>query len=352
MVPKSVYQMMNRDFLIQRELLTTALEATDNYLGVEKQAIAAGQASNPMMHDFSYHMSRAHDALQALGVLSDHTDYMKGHVQTMMKLHGHKDTAIEGLPFTHVPQADYDSDVTESVQEVTITEEADKGLAAKSKQSGISLNTLRTVYKRGVAAWRTGHRPGTNPQQWGMARVNSYIMKGKTYHTADKDLREEDELDDEDIEKMVNELQWEDLVDLYDDDELVGGEEDQEDNEEGEEEDDKEEVNEALSAQARIKKRQVFARLKSRRNVARKLKLRRASDMNTLQKRAKLAARRMLYRRFLRGRDKSQLSASEKTRIEQQVARLKTLQGTLAQRFMPKIRTIEQKRLAKARSKK
>jgi hypothetical protein len=34
------------------------------------------------------------------------------------------------------------------------------------------------------------------PQQWGHARVNSYINKGKTYHTADKDLREEADIDE------------------------------------------------------------------------------------------------------------------------------------------------------------
>lgn len=71
-------------------------------------------------------------------------------------------------------------------------ESAGTGLAAKAKKSGVSLSTLRKVYRRGVAAWNSGHRPGTTPQQWGMARVNSYITKGKgTYHGADKDLREE-----------------------------------------------------------------------------------------------------------------------------------------------------------------
>ena len=70
-------------------------------------------------------------------------------------------------------------------------EESDSGLAAKAEKSGVSVGTLRKVYKRGVAAWNSGHRPGTTPQQWGMARVNSYITKGKgTYHGADKDLRE------------------------------------------------------------------------------------------------------------------------------------------------------------------
>lgn len=69
--------------------------------------------------------------------------------------------------------------------------EESAALAKKAKASGVSLSVLKKVYARGVAAWRTGHRPGTTPQQWGMARVNSYITKGKgTYHGADKDLRE------------------------------------------------------------------------------------------------------------------------------------------------------------------
>jgi len=78
-------------------------------------------------------------------------------------------------------------------EHVEICEAAEAGLAAKAKKSGISIGTLRKVYRRGVAAWNSGHRPGTTPQQWGMARVNSYITKGKgTYHGADKDLHERD----------------------------------------------------------------------------------------------------------------------------------------------------------------
>ena len=65
---------------------------------------------------------------------------------------------------------------------------ADKSLAAKAEKSGISLGILKQVFKRGVAAWRTGHRPGTTPTQWGHARVNSFITGGKTRTTGDKDL--------------------------------------------------------------------------------------------------------------------------------------------------------------------
>lgn len=47
---------------------------------------------------------------------------------------------------------------------------------------------LREVYNRGMAAWATGHRPGATQQQWGYARVYSFILGGKTRSTADADL--------------------------------------------------------------------------------------------------------------------------------------------------------------------
>ena len=88
-------------------------------------------------------------------------------------------------------------------EEVEICETAAAGLSAKAEKSGVSLSTLKKVYARGVAAWNSGHRPGTTPQQWGMARVNSYITKGKgTYHGADKDLREEEELDEKKLPEV------------------------------------------------------------------------------------------------------------------------------------------------------
>lgn len=84
-----------------------------------------------------------------------------------------------------------------TTSEETVNEDqAGSSLAAKAKKSGISVSTLRKVYRRGVAAWNSGHRPGTTPSQWGHARVNSYINKGKTYHTADKDLREDADIDE------------------------------------------------------------------------------------------------------------------------------------------------------------
>ena len=70
-----------------------------------------------------------------------------------------------------------------------LEEKASVSLAKKAEKSGISAGILKQVYNRGVAAWRTGHRPGTTPEQWGHARVNSFISKSKgTWGGADKDL--------------------------------------------------------------------------------------------------------------------------------------------------------------------
>jgi len=86
-----------------------------------------------------------------------------------------------------------DADILKLVDEIHESiqlEEAKQleGLKKKAEKSGISYGILKKVFDRGVAAWRTGHRPGTTPSQWGYARVNSFITGGKTRTTADKDL--------------------------------------------------------------------------------------------------------------------------------------------------------------------
>ena len=52
-----------------------------------------------------------------------------------------------------------------------------KGLENKAKKSGMPYSILKKVYDRGMAAWKGGHRPGTTPQQWAFARVNSFTTK-------------------------------------------------------------------------------------------------------------------------------------------------------------------------------
>jgi hypothetical protein len=63
-----------------------------------------------------------------------------------------------------------------------------KSLEEKSKATGVPLKYIKDSYNRGLAAWRTGHRPGATAQQWGYARVHSFLLCGKTYHSTDSDL--------------------------------------------------------------------------------------------------------------------------------------------------------------------
>jgi len=267
---------MINDLNIQHELLKTALESTDAYLGVEKQAVAAKKATPMMIHDFTYHMSRTHDALQSLGVLNQHQEYMTSHVDTMSKLFGDDDANLGDTPFAHSPAADYN------------------GIEESKKLS--------------------------HKQESVVTSFANFIAEKKEVFS------------ENDITEMVDSLTWEDIVDLYPEEDLI--------------EEETEQLDEKISAQSRLRRRQSFARGRTKRSTAKGIKLRRASTPDVLNKRAQLAARRAMYQRLLRGRDKASLSASEKDRVEQQVKSMKNIQASIAVRMVPKMRSIEQKRLA------
>jgi hypothetical protein len=68
----------------------------------------------------------------------------------------------------------------------------EKGLAKKAEETGVPIGIIRAVMRRGMAAWKSGHRPGAGQEQWGYARVNAFLTKGKgTWGKADKDLAKE-----------------------------------------------------------------------------------------------------------------------------------------------------------------
>jgi hypothetical protein len=90
---------------------------------------------------------------------------------------------------TAVSRLDDMSDYIDTqVEDVQLDEKID-GLVKKAEKSGMSYSILKKVYDRGMAAWKTGHRPGTTPQQWAFARVNSFTTKSAgTWGKADADL--------------------------------------------------------------------------------------------------------------------------------------------------------------------
>lgn len=69
----------------------------------------------------------------------------------------------------------------------SIKEDVSVALKNKAEKTGIPVSILRKVFNRGMAAWRTGHRPGVAQVQWAMGRVNSFLVGGPA-RKADKDL--------------------------------------------------------------------------------------------------------------------------------------------------------------------
>ncbi len=82
---------------------------------------------------------------------------------------------------------DNDSDTNEVLEEKKKRKKAKKlskrtreTLKKKAKKANMPLGALTSVYRKGLAAWLTGHRQGIAQHQWAMARVNSFIRGGKT----------------------------------------------------------------------------------------------------------------------------------------------------------------------------
>lgn len=86
-----------------------------------------------------------------------------------------------------------DDDDKKSTDRSPIDNEAiETGLKKKSDETGVPIGIIRAVMRRGMAAWKSGHRPGAGQEQWGYARVNSFLTKGKgTWGKADADLAKE-----------------------------------------------------------------------------------------------------------------------------------------------------------------
>ena len=257
----------------------------------------------------------------SLGVLDQHEEYMKTHLQTMWNYAKEEDTTLADDPYASTPGGAAGG-VDESKQFWDSAKDR-----ADMPHEKLSPEMKAKAKARAAAAGRK--YPNMVDNVWAAQKQEAVIASFADF-LAEK--KEQTAFSEDEINEMVDSLTWEDMVDLYPEEDLI--------------EEEAEQLDEKLSAQARLKKRQTFARGKGKRTTAKSIKLRRASTPEVLQKRAQLAARRAIYQRMLRGRDKSTLSASEKDRIEQQVARMKNIQSSIATRMVPKMRSIEQKRLA------
>jgi len=111
-------------------------------------------------------------------------------------------------------------------------------------------------------------------------------------------------------------------------------------------------LDEVLSVQGRLKRRFAARKNKQKLRVARNIALRRGSSPARLKKRATRGARNMVYKRLLKGRDKSSMPPAEKARFERLIGMYQPLIQRFAQRMLPQMRKMEITRMKNRSGKK
>jgi hypothetical protein len=175
---------------------------------------------------------------------------------------------------------------------------------------------------------------------------------GKKYRAHDIHIEEVEDtnfevldLSDDELDALVNTAEFEDLVDVLDDDEVAII-----DQETGEEIEDDESVNEealmeVLSRSERMKAKIRFMRTKAKRERKMQIALKRRADAKTLAKRSRRMAIKLLKQKLAK-KPVSKMSVSEKERVERMIQQRRALIDRLALRLAPKVRKMESDRLA------
>ena len=141
----------------------------DEFYKLEKEVMDAGEASPEQIKQAKSLYNKIMQRAGTYGFADDIDGFMKDHIDSIEK----------GKPKPGFGR----TDLKEEIQ----LDEKIAGIVKKSEKSGVPYGILKKVYDRGMAAWRTGHRPGTTPQQWAFARINSFLTGGGA-RKADADL--------------------------------------------------------------------------------------------------------------------------------------------------------------------
>ena len=169
----------------------------------EEMREAVAKAIVPILKDYNYIVQESKDtdalasAINSAIISIDDSMHYRDFAEAVAKV-----IRDEYGSHLYVP---FQKEIKKALKESLITEEKAKGdrgpiddekiekaLKTKSEETGVPIGLIRIVMRRGMAAWRTGHRPGATEQQWGYARVNSFLTKGDgTWGDADSDVAKE-----------------------------------------------------------------------------------------------------------------------------------------------------------------
>jgi hypothetical protein len=137
-------------------------------------------------------------------------------------------------------------------------------------------------------------------------------------------LKEAD-VTEEELDALIESLEFEDIAFMYDAEEFV---------------------TEAITGTERIRKAQQMRSRKTMLAVQRNTKLKRQAPNDILARRTKVSARKLIMKKLLKGRQKSQLSAAEKTSIEARTTKMLSMMKNLPQKLLPKVRALDRQRIA------
>lgn len=106
-------------------------------------------------------------------------------------------------------------------------------------------------------------------------------------------------------------------------------------------------INEVLTPAQRMKRKQTLRRLAPRLALARKKAMKRRAGTEVLKKRAKLAAKKVFIKKALGGKNKADVSAGEKARVEKLLLKKKAAVERLATKLLPMVRKKQADRFSK-----
>ena len=104
-------------------------------------------------------------------------------------------------------------------------------------------------------------------------------------------------------------------------------------------------LEEVLTIQQRMKKKQVMRRSKAKIAMGRKRAARKMASQEVLKGRAKKQARNLIVKKILKNRNKADLSYGSRAALEKMVAKRKGAIDRIARKLLPKVRQKDRTKL-------
>lgn len=375
--------------------ILNALKATDVYMGLNDKHLTGEEVTSQEKKDWFDSHQKARESLNRIGEFMHHEDYWHMHQHEMEDvLSPYKETGKEeafGESVEKLEEMKFNSADKIKVARIIATSLGDTEADEKSGPENMINAALRKVVNKSLSkeAWKilgnmlevasnagikydtkiVAHKiqegvatgiaiPGkdTSEEDRPLEIVinkpgHSLAIPGKEqlrkmkikHHLGEEADEPEEDISDDEIEKMIDGMSDDDYMEAYEDDEFHL--EDEDSGEKLEELQKEELVTEVLSRAERIRAKARFRRTEAKRERRIKIALKMRSSNKTINNRARRLAINLMKKRLTR-KDPSKMSVAEKERVERIIERRKNIINRVAMKLAPRIRKIEQNRLS------